>query len=105
MADDVALVSVTTASSNAIVVSNAIRIHKVVLQNSNGSNAVSALLYDSASAAGTAIIGLITSYQGAVASFELYKEANFDPPVFCQKGLSTTLAGSNVTCRIYYTRV
>jgi len=105
MADNVQSVYVATtsdaAASNGITCP--ILVHKVALQNTNGSNSVSALLYDAATATGTAKIGLITD-QVFLSAYQLYREADFDPPVRFQVGLSTTLAGSNVTLRVYYTR-
>ena len=93
------------AASNAIVAKGPILVHKVVLQNTNGSNAISVLLYDAATATGTEKIGLTTNAVAAAsANFEAYSEANFDPPVRFQVGLSSTIAGANPTCRLYYTR-
>jgi len=94
-----------TASSNAVMSSQSIRVHKVVLHNTaNGSNIISALLYDGVTASGSIKIGLTTNpVAAASATFEQYKEVNFDPPVIFQQFLSVALAGSNVTCRIYYT--
>jgi len=95
-----------TASSNAVVSSQSIRVHKVVLHNAtNASNIISALLYDSVTASGSIKIGLTTNpVAAASATFEQYREANFDPPVTFQEFLSVILAGTNVTCRIYYTK-
>jgi len=94
-----------TAASNALVSTGPILIHKVVMQNTNGSNVVSVLLYDAATATGTAKIGLTTNAVAAAsANFEVYHEANFDPPVRFQVGLSSTIAGANPTCRVYYSR-
>lgn len=109
MADNLQEVYVKTtsdaAASNGIVAKGPILIHKVVLQNTNGSNAVSALIYDAATATGTEKIGLTTNAVAAAsANFEMYHEANFNPSVKLQVGLSTTLAGANVTIRIYYSR-
>jgi len=99
-------VIVLTASSNAIFSSQAIRVSKVVLHNTaNGSNIISALLYDGVTASGTIKIGLTTNpVAAASATFEQYRSETFDPPVVFQQFLSVTLAGSNVTCRIYYDR-
>ena len=102
MYDD-ADIFVLTASSNAVI-SVPVRIHKVIMQNTNGSNAVSALLYNALTATGTATAGLTTHLTAAAGSFQMYAEANFNPPLRHQVGLSVTLAGTNPTCRIYYSR-
>jgi hypothetical protein len=108
MADNVQTVYTATtsdaAASNGIVAKGPILVHKVALQNTNGSNAISALIYDAATATGTAKIGLTTEQAPTAAAFLMYRSEDFDPPVLFQTGLSTTLAGANVTLRIYYTR-
>jgi hypothetical protein len=109
MADNVQQIHVftssETAASNALVTKGPILVHKVVMQNTNGSNAVSVLLYDAATATGTEKIGLTTNAVAAAsANFEQYREANFDPPVRFQVGFSSTIAGANPTCRVYYSR-
>ena len=101
---DAAKVLVSTASSNAFFSAGIrVRIHKVSIHNVDGSNTCSALLYDAATATGTATIRLDTSVTGAAGSFERYKEANFDPPLLHEIGLSSTLAGS-AALRVFYTR-
>lgn len=95
----------TTASSNAFFSAGIqVRIHKVSIHSVDGSTAHSVLLYDAATAAGTATIRLDANVTGAAGTFEKYREANFDPPLLHSVGVSTTLAGSN-TLRIYYTRM
>lgn len=85
-----------SASNGLLTKHGRILVHKVTL-NKDASNPVSALIYDAATATGTALIAL----SGEAA--ENYEEANFDPPVPFETGLSTDLTGNGGTIRVYYT--
>ena len=105
---DPAIVLVGTAdsdgTSNAIVAKGAIKIHKVVLEG-DGSNILTVKLYDdiNTSNAAKAYISLAANevFSG---EFKRYSEANFNPPVRYDLGLSVDITGNAGTYRIYYSR-
>ena len=105
MYDDV---FVYTSTSSEVVATNAltmrIRVHKVALIHADGTEATKVSLFDAATATGTAkiILAANETTDGAADHFEIYAEANFNPPVPFHN-LSSTIVGT-VTCKVYYTK-
>ena len=91
-----------TGTSNGIVAKHGrIRVHKVVLESATSNAVTSVALHDALTVTGTEVIGLTTNEVTATI-YQRYAEANFDPPVPFEVGLSVNITGT-ATCRIYYT--
>jgi hypothetical protein len=89
-------------TSNGIVATGRIKVHKVVLSG-DSSNLVTALLYNS-NAIGVAGTELIALASPIAAPFGRNQFADFNPPVPFEIGLSIDITGNGAVCRVYYTR-
>jgi len=106
MYDNASVLSVTSnsvAASNAIVSGGgAIRVHKVTL-NGDGSNALILDVYNQLTVTGTPEIS-IRANQEFSGQFSRYIEADFDPPVEYNVGLTLAFTGNGPIGKVYYTR-
>ena len=108
MYDDVYVLRVTgdsVAASNGLV-SNAVsvRVHKVTIDGAL-SNSTSVAIHDDSNASNAALIKIRVATSPAFAgTFELYKEADFNPPVVFSTGISLDLTGTGAVVYLYYSR-
>ena len=108
MYDSVRVLRVTAdsvAASNGLVTNNVItRIHKVVLIG-DGSNVVSVNIHDDTNASNAALIKIALSTNEQFAGeFERFEQADFNPPVEFNKGVSIDVTGNAVVVYAYYTK-
>jgi hypothetical protein len=78
-------------------------VHKVTLSHADGTAATRAELHDNVTADDPVLIELRNNATGhATVLFKQFVQADFDPPVLFEKGLSTDISGTGIL-RIFYT--
>ena len=106
---DDAYVRRVTADENAAsngLVSNAVsvRVHKIILTG-DGSNAVSADIHDDANASNATLIKIsVASNERFSGEFSRFTQADFNPPILFDTGVSFNLTGNTAVAYLYYSR-
>lgn len=97
---------VVTITADAGAATNALNfplyIHKVVMTHADGTAQAGVLLYDAATVTGTSVITMRANATLA-AAFETHQQEDFNPPLYCQIGVSADIVNSAVV-KVYYTR-
>ena len=105
MYDNVYVHAVTadeTGTSNGLVSKGEVKIHKVVVQHADGTAVLSVAIHDALTITGAVVIGLTTNLADGT-TFDRYAEADFNPPLRMEVGVSIDVTGTG-TVRIYYSR-
>jgi hypothetical protein len=79
-----------------------LRIHKVSIENADGAAQARADLFDAATVAGTSVVSIEAPLADGT-TFKTYEATDFNPPIGCENGVSSTIA-ANTVCKVYYTR-
>jgi hypothetical protein len=108
MYDPVRVLRVTAdsvAASNGLVTNSVIAlIHKVVVTG-DGSNVVSANIHDDTNASNAALIKISVSANEEFATeFDRFVQADFNPPVQFNTGVSIDVTGNTAVAYVYYTK-